>query len=70
MQPVSEKDLKELIKQSKEAGKDVSKLEKTLETAREQFPPVGQTKEKQTETGTVVIESTGPAKEEDFEDYD
>ena len=69
MQPISQEDLQNLIKETKEAGKDASELEKALEMAREVFPVVGEVKERQIEKGTVVIESTGPAREEDFQDY-
>jgi len=69
MQPVDPEELKQLIKEAKEAGKDVSELEKTLEkTIKEKgLAPSGERKEKKATEGKRVIESTGPAREEDFE---
>lgn len=71
MQEVSKEKLKQLIEEGKKAGKDVSKLEVTLQAltlAAEVKPKLGEKKViKKTEKGTVIIESTGPAKEEDFE---
>ena len=70
MEPVTKEELEKLIEEAKAAGKDTSKLEKTLNSlraAREVTkPPMGQRKEKKTDEGTIVIESTGPIKEEDF----
>ncbi len=73
MQPIEKKQLESLIKEAEEAGKDVSKLKDLLK------PPLGvaapkevkavqgeRKKVKETERGTIIIESTGPAKEEDF----
>lgn len=68
MQPVSAEDLEVLIKEAKKAGKDVAKLMEAREAIRKAAaPPAGERKEKQTKEGTVVIESTGPAREEDFQ---
>jgi hypothetical protein len=67
MQPVSREDLKQLIKEAEAAGKDVSELKESMETMREAPSPKGERKERSTEEGTVVIESTGPAREDDFE---
>ena len=71
MQEIDEEELKQLIDEAKKAGKDVSKLEATLRAltlATEVKPKLGEKKVvKKTERGTVIIESTGPAKEEDFE---
>ena len=76
MQPIDKKLLESLIKEAKEAGKDVSKLEDALKPrgargfakAEEVKPKQGERKTvKETERGTIIIESTGPAKEEDFE---
>lgn len=73
MQDVSKDEIKKLIDEGKKAGKDVSKLEATLQAltmvaAAEVKPKLGEKKViKKTEKGTVIIESTGPAKEEDFE---
>lgn len=71
IQEVSTEKLKQLIDEGKKAGKDVSKLEATLHTltlTAAVKPKLGEKKVvKKTEKGTVVIESTGPAKEEDFE---
>lgn len=69
MQEVTKEELEQLIKEAKKAGKDVSKLETTLEALVEEVKPkLGEKKEvRKTEKGSVIIESTGPAKEEDFE---
>ncbi len=69
MQEVTKEELEQLIKEAKKAGKDVSKLETTLEAMVEEVKPkLGEKKEvRKTEKGSVIIESTGPAKEEDFE---
>lgn len=69
MQEVSKEELEQLIKEAKKAGKDVSKLEATLQSMTEEVKPkLGEKKEvKKTEKGSVIIESTGPAREEDFE---
>ena len=71
MELIPKEELEKLVEEAKAAGKDTSKLEKTLErlkVAREvPEPPMGKTKETETDEGTVVIESTGPVKEEDFE---
>ena len=69
MQPITQEDLKRLVSEAKAAGKDVSELEKDSQEAKEMFPTGGEVKEKQTEKGTIVIESTGPAREDDFQDY-
>jgi hypothetical protein len=72
MQPIDKKLIKSLIKEAKEAGKDVSKLEAAIEPvmgarAEKLKPKQGEKKKvKETERGTIIIESTGPAKEEDF----
>lgn len=75
MQPIDKKLLESFIKEAKEAGKDVSKLEEALKPrgmrgaaiAEEVKPKHGERKKvKKTERGTTIIESTGPAKEEDF----
>jgi hypothetical protein len=83
MQPIDEEFLESLIKEAKEAGKDVSKLEEALILVREPIEAAGpieavtlmearpkqgeRKKVKETERGTIIIESTGPAREEDFE---
>lgn len=62
-----------MIEEGKEAGKDVSQLETALialgaPAAAAVKPKQGEKKKvKDTERGTIIIESTGPAKEEDFE---
>lgn len=82
MQPIDKKELEKLIKEAKDAGKDFSELEKTLAEGRFEKPPMGELKKKDIERevwtrteniservkkkGKVVIQSTGPAKEEDF----
>jgi hypothetical protein len=68
MQPVTREELEQIIKEAKAAGKDVSELERTMEAMREELPPAGQKITKITERGITVIESTGPAREEDFEE--
>ncbi len=71
MQVITNEQLRQLIEEAKAAGKDVAEMERTLEdaTARvaEIIPPVGERQEKTNERGKVVIESTGPAREDDFE---
>jgi hypothetical protein len=71
IQPITEEELNEIIKEAKQAGKDVSKLEMSLETMRSKTilstPPVGQKIERAEGQGTVIIESTGPAREDDFD---
>ena len=73
MQPVTEEELKQIIKEAKEAGKDVSALQRTLETrAMRKSPPMGEkieirpTKGIDGAKGSVTIQSTGPAREDDF----
>lgn len=70
MEPITKEELEELIEEAKAAGKNTEKLEKdlnSLRAAREvPMPPMGQRKEIETDEGTIVIESTGPVKEEDF----
>lgn len=73
MQPVTKEELKELIGEAKKEGKDTSKLEKTLAEVRLAEPPAGKVMKKKREKakGKWVIVSTGPAREEDFEeDYE
>ncbi len=69
MQPVTKEVLEQMIEDAKKAGKDTSKLEDTLKKIekKEMLPPMGEVKEKKLKKGSRVIESTGPAKEEDFE---
>ncbi len=70
MQQISKEDLKQIIKEAKEAGKDVSELEKSMDEMGKMRTinlPRAETKERETEEGTIVIESTGPAREDDFE---
>lgn len=70
MQPVTEEELGQIIKEAKQAGKDVSGLEKKLQTREEiKSPPMGQKiviKPARGAKESVTIESTGPAKEDDF----
>jgi len=69
MQHVSQEDLEQIIKEAKKAGKDTAKLEEELKKVKEGeiALPKGERKQKTTEKGDRVIESTGPAREEDFE---
>lgn len=72
MQIISNEELQQMIEEAKAAGKDVTAMERTLQESAERMadampPPVGETIERETEKGTVVIESTGPARAEDFE---
>lgn len=68
MQPIDQETLKQLIEEAKKAGKDVSALEKAVEAPTTRAAtPAGETKEKTTARGVEVIESTGPAREEDFQ---
>lgn len=71
MQPVTQEELERIIKEAKNEGKNVSDLEKELESMKSSreaapAPPSGQTLKKPTDKGTSVIESTGPAREDDF----
>ena len=59
--------LEKLIEEEKAAGKDTSTLEKKLAERGIPKPPMGETKKTETEKGVVVIDSTGPAREEDLE---
>ena len=73
MQPIDEQTLRRLIDEARQEGQDVSELEATLESmraAREAVAPspAGEKIEKDTAAGKIVIESTGPAKESDFDD--
>jgi len=69
MQHVSQEDLEQIIKEAKKAGKDTAKLEEELKKVKEGkiALPKAEKKEKKTEKGVRVIESTGPVREEDFE---
>ena len=69
MQEITKKEVKQLIEEAKKAGKDVSKLEKTLEALVEEVKPKSGEKivVRKKKKGSVIIESTGPAKKEDFE---
>lgn len=72
MQPVTEEALKELIEVAKKAGKDTSSLEAQVKDMRTRLadppaPVLGERQEFETEKGVLVIESTGPARREDFE---
>lgn len=66
MQPVSEQELKQLIEEAKTEGKNVDDLEKTLSAIKSQVVPQAETKKIKTQQGTVIIQSTGPARKEDF----
>lgn len=72
MQEVTRKELEKLIAEAKAAGKDTSKLEKALEDMKTMIapakPPEGEVKEKKKKGKKWVIISTGPAREEDFEE--
>jgi hypothetical protein len=69
MQLVTKEVLEQLIGDAKKARKETSELQETLKIIEEKevLSPVGETKEKKLKEGTRVIESTGPAREEDFE---
>jgi hypothetical protein len=76
MQPMDESQLKQIIDDAQKQGKDVSKLKAELEAmsspaamaaAPTPTRPMGQIKKTKTEGGEIVIQSTGPAREEDFE---
>lgn len=68
MQEVTKKELKKLIEEARKAGKDVTELEGEMEKIAEaKPPPMGQKKETKEAERKIVIESTGPIKEEDFE---
>jgi uncharacterized protein YoxC len=69
MQEITSEELDKLIDEAKKAGKDVTDLEAEKSRAARAAatpPPKGERKEKQVSGGTRVIESTGPANEEDF----
>jgi len=72
MQPMTKELLEQLIVEARAAGEDTSDLENALTAAKavaasESTLPFGQTKHRDTAEGEMVIESTGPAREEDFE---
>jgi hypothetical protein len=83
LQPIDKKELKMLIEEGKKEGKDTSELEqmlkeeifteatigevKTEEVEREVKTMTKKGPEKVKKKGRVVILSTGPAREEDFE---
>ena len=79
MQEITEEQLKELIEEAKQEGKDVSKLEEQLNLMAEgalesavdletpAVPMMGEKAERKEGEKKVIIESTGPAREEDFE---
>jgi hypothetical protein len=73
MQPMNESQLKQIITDAEKQGKDVSDLKAELEQmsapramAKPIILPMGEIQEKKTDRGTMVIQSTGPAREEDF----
>lgn len=67
MQPVSEEDLKLLIKEAEAEGKNVEALKKALAAVNKNAPCKAETKRLPTQNGTMIIQSTGPARREDFE---
>lgn len=71
MQGVDKELLKQLIAEGKAAGKDVSNLESSLNVLAEAHTVKAKEGEKKvvrkTECGKLMIESTGPAREDDFE---
>lgn len=69
MQPITTEDLEQMVKDAKKASKDTRKLEEELKRVveKKKMAPMGEVKEKKMEKGIRVIESTGPAREEDFE---
>ena len=83
MQPVTTEDLEKIKSEAKALGKDVSEIEKILAQKKLPRPPMGEVKsidvdrnvwrrtgnksEKTKTKGKVVIISTGPAREDDFE---
>ncbi len=70
MQEVTVKELNSLIEEARRAGKDVTDLEAEKNRVANTVRPaaVGERKEVQTgDGGKRVIDSTGPAKEEDFQ---
>jgi hypothetical protein len=66
MQPITEQELKQLIKEAKTEGKNVDDLEKVLSTIHSQGQPQAETKNIKSQHGTIIIQSTGPARKEDF----
>jgi hypothetical protein len=67
MQPVTEEELNQLIREAKAEGRKTDKLEKALMAPRKPRAPRAETKRFQTQHGTMVIQSMGPARKEDFE---
>jgi hypothetical protein len=67
MQPVTEEELRQLIREARAEGKKVDDLEKALSSIQRQPQPKAETKRFQTQNGTTIIQSTGPARKEDFE---
>lgn len=71
MQPVSKEDIKKMIEEAKAAGKDVSELEtlKDEELKEEKSVPTGRKLVIQDDgQRAIIIESTGPAREDDFDE--
>lgn len=67
MQPVTEQELKRIIREAKEAGKDTSEIERLLASRAFDNPASGEVKVIEEGKKKKVIISTGPAREEDFE---
>jgi hypothetical protein len=83
MQPVNKEEIERIRDEAIDAGKDASELEKILKFEKLPETPMGEIKtkdirkdvwmrmegmsEKKRTQGKIVIMSTGPAKEEDFE---
>ena len=66
MQLINKKKLEKFIKEAKAEGKDTSELENFLSSEIGKTVPIGEVKK----FSKWVIVSTGPAREEDFEDFD
>lgn len=67
MQTVSEKTLRKLIKEGKEQEKDVSHLEKVLNSGK--FPEPEKMGEVKVFSKWIIM-STGPVRKEDFEEIE
>ncbi|MGK7909105.1 MAG: hypothetical protein AB4040_18010 [Synechococcus sp.] len=67
MQPVTRDVLEQLIQEAQQAGKDTTDLESALSSIATISPPIGTSEQPLADGSSMVIESTGPARLEDFE---
>lgn len=67
MQPVTREVLEQLIQEAQQAGKNTAELESALSSIATISPPIGTLEQPLEDSSSLVIESTGPARLEDFE---